>query len=272
MRIAQVAVLAMALAGVRGGPAVAFEPVKIYQASEVVTGNDMRQRPTGFARCLRDVIVKATGNPALATDPRVTALMQHADTYVAYFLYRDTFEGIHHHDDQGTYDRPFDLTVQFDPPKIDSLLKDLGETPWTVKRPTLVPVVAVKGEDPPYRLDRLLSSDISTDDPVIADQRQSLEVLADKYGVYLRIPTITDISAWGRDGSKATLAPNTALVWGTLRFRLSDGGWSSQWHLRWKGTDHVWGLKGASFDKAYETLVTGAVRILAQDRGVALKY
>ena len=124
-------------------------PVMIYQASEIVTGNDERQRPVGFARCLRDVIVKATGNPALAADPRVAALMEHADSYVAYYLYRDRFEGFHHHDDQGTFDRPHDLTVQFDPPKIDSLLLELGEKPWTVKRPTLIPDIEVKGEDPP---------------------------------------------------------------------------------------------------------------------------
>ena len=59
------------------------------------------------------------------------------------------FEGFHHHDDQGTFDRPHDLTVQFDPPKIDSLLLELGEKPWTVKRPTLIPDIEVKGEDPP---------------------------------------------------------------------------------------------------------------------------
>jgi uncharacterized protein len=252
------------------GQAVA--QVKIYQATEIVTGNDMRQRPVGFARCLRDVIVKATGNPALAADPRVAALMQHADTSVAYYLYRDRFEGFHHHDDQGTFDRPYDLTVQFDPPKIDSLLKDLGEKPWTVKRPTLIPDVEVKGEDPPYRLVHVLSSDLSTDDPVIADQRRSLEYLTDKYGVYLRIPTAADIAAWGPDGGKAVLTPNYALVRGTLTFRQSDGGWSGQWRLRWQGTDHAWGLKGGSFDNAYENLVTGAVRILSSYGSAPLKY
>ena len=272
MRVLLTAGLAAGLIGCLDERVLAFEPLKIYQATEIVTGNDMRQRPIGFARCLRDVIVKATGNPALAADPRVSALMEHADTYVAYYLYRDRFEGFHHHDDQGTYDRPHDLTVQFDPPKIDSLLKGLGEKPWTVERPTLIPVIAVDGEDPPYKLKHPLSSDLSTDDPVIADQRRSLENMADKYGIYLRIPTAADIANWGPDASKAVLPANSALVSGTLTFRQSDYGWSAQWRLRWKGADYTWGLKGGSFDSAYENLVTGAVRILANDAGPPLKY
>jgi uncharacterized protein len=272
MRVAKTAVLAAGLVGFYGERALTFETVKIYQATELVTGIEAAQRQIGFARCLRDVIVKSTGNPALATDPRVSTLMERAESYVAYYLYRDQFEGLHHHDDQGTYDRPFDLTVQFDPSKIDSLLSGLGEKPWTVKRPTLIPVIAVKGEEPPYRLEHPLSSDLSTDDPVIANQRQSLEYLADRYGIYLNIPSAADIAAWGPDGSKALLAPNSALVSGTLTYRQSDGGWSGQWHLRWKGVEHTWGLKGASFDNAYENLVTGSVHILSGDRGPPLKY
>jgi len=272
MRIAKKAVLAACLSGLLGGPSEAFEPIKIYQATELVTGSDIRQRPIGFARCLRDVIVKATGNPELASDPRLMDLMKNADFYVAYYLYRDEFEGFHHHDDQGTYDRPYELTVQFDPPKIDSLLMTLGEKPWTVKRPTLVPVILVRGYDPPYRIDHVLSSDLSSDDPVIADQRRSLEHFTDKYGIYLDVPTAADITAWGPDGSKAALSPNFALVSGTLTFRLDSGGWTGQWHLRWNGVEHTWGTKGVSFDNAYNNLVTGAVRILSADRGQPMKY
>ena len=272
MRNAMIAMMALGLIGFDGDRAFAFEPVKIYQATEIVTGNDTRQRPLGFARCLSDVIVKATGNPALANDPRVTALSQHADTYVAYYLYRDRFEGFHHHDDQGTYDRPYDLTVQFDPPKIDSLLADLGEKPWTVKRPTLIPIISVAGEDPPYRLTHPLSSDLSTDDPVIADQRRSIELFADKYGIYLSLPTTNDIANWGPDGSKAAVGSNTALVTGSLFYRESAGGWSGQWRLHWKGAEYDWGLKGGSFDKAYENLVSGAVLILSRGGSQPLKY
>jgi uncharacterized protein len=272
MRVAKTAALVAGLVGFYCAPALAFEPVKIYQATELVTGIEMEQRQIGFARCLRDVIIKASGNPALATDPRVTSLMEHAESYVAYYLYRDQYEGFHHHDDQGTYDRPFDLTVQFDTSKIDSLLYGLGEKPWTVKRPTLIPVIAVKGEDPPYRLEHPLSSDLSTDDPIIADHRQSLQYFTDKYGINLTIPSAADIAAWGPGGSRAILGANSVLVSGTLNYRPSDGGWTGQWHLRWKGSDYNWGLKGSSFDKAYENLITGSVRILSADRGPPLKY
>src|SRR5262249_18216662 len=37
----------------------------MYHASAIVTGTDMRQRPWGFARTLREVLVKASGDPRL---------------------------------------------------------------------------------------------------------------------------------------------------------------------------------------------------------------
>ncbi len=43
----------------------------LYTAMAIVTGTDMRSRPAGFARCLREVLVKVSGNPALATWIRV---------------------------------------------------------------------------------------------------------------------------------------------------------------------------------------------------------
>src|SRR5262245_57316884 len=102
----------------------------IYQATVTTTGSDTRFRAQGITRPFREVLVKASGNPHLTSDPRVEALADHAADYVAFFSYRDEMEGIHHHDDQGTYDRPYALTVQFNWNSINSALADLGEKPW----------------------------------------------------------------------------------------------------------------------------------------------
>ena len=99
----------------------------LYQATAVVTGSDRRSRPTGFARCLRAVLVKVSGEPRLSHDPRVDRLAAEADLFVASFDYVDQLAAYHHHDDQGTYDRPFNLTVHFAPTLIDKVLVDLGE-------------------------------------------------------------------------------------------------------------------------------------------------
>jgi hypothetical protein len=38
-----------------------------YQATAIVTGYDMRSRPAGFAHCLREVLVKVSGEPRRST-------------------------------------------------------------------------------------------------------------------------------------------------------------------------------------------------------------
>ena len=86
-----------------------------YEADAIVTGTDMRQRPWGMAQCLREVLVKVSGDPRLKDDPRVLELAASADRYVASFDYVDLMAGIPKKDDQGSYDRPHKLTVRFRP-------------------------------------------------------------------------------------------------------------------------------------------------------------
>jgi hypothetical protein len=104
-----------------------------YQAYAIVTGTDMRQRPWGFAQCLREVLVKVSGDPRLKDDPRVVELAAHADRLVASFDYVDMMAGIPKKDDQGSYDRPHRLTVHFDPAKIDETLAELERDPIRLK-------------------------------------------------------------------------------------------------------------------------------------------
>src|SRR6185437_13561152 len=136
--------------GLAATPAAA--PGGLYQATAIVTGSDTRYRASGFAASLREVLVKVSGEPRLAHDPRVEALAAHADRLIASFSYVDELAGIPLHDDQGTYDRPFDLTVRFMPEAIDEALARLGEHPWRGPRPVVVPVLAVRGPAGSYLL------------------------------------------------------------------------------------------------------------------------
>jgi uncharacterized protein len=101
----------------------------LYSAYAIVTGTDMRQRPWGMAQCLREVLVKVSGDPRLKDDRRVLELAAHADQFVTSFDYVDMMAGIPKKDDQGSYDRPHKLTVHFDPSKIDGTLAELGRQP-----------------------------------------------------------------------------------------------------------------------------------------------
>jgi uncharacterized protein len=51
-------------------PARAARADDFCQAYAIVTGTDMRQRPWGMAQCLREVLVKVSGDPVLKDDPR----------------------------------------------------------------------------------------------------------------------------------------------------------------------------------------------------------
>src|SRR5262245_25999018 len=145
----------------------------VYTTRAVVTGKDERNRPLGFKLCFEDVLVKASGDASIVSDSRFEILAAGAGQYVSAFSYRDRLEGKPVHDEQGTYDRPFFLTCQFDPQKIDSVLKTLGRKPWLAHRPRLVMLVAVHGR----KSNGVLSSNGAFD----ADMREALANAAQRY-------------------------------------------------------------------------------------------
>src|SRR5260370_892427 len=230
-------ILSVMLVAAAAWPGRTQETSDLYQATAIVTGTDMRSRPTGFAQALREVLVKVSGEPRLYKDPRTSELAAHADLLVTSFDYADQLAGIPIHDDQGTYDLPHDLTVRFDPKRIDEALAKLGEQPWRGVRPVIVPVLAVRGLAVSYLL--------SAEQPAAADQRGSLASVAGEYGVTVRIPTEAELAAWGVvvgafPSPRAAPIPNQALVAGTLEFQESVPGWGGSWRLRWPDDESPW--------------------------------
>ena len=237
----------------------------MYRASAIVTGTDMRQRPWGFAQCLREVLVKVSADPRLRDDPRTASLAQHADRFVAYFSYVDLMAADPLHDEQGTYDRPYRLTVYFDPARIDAALAGLGERPWHGARPVIVPVLLVTGpKPPPY----VLSADI----PAGAEQRGSFAVAAAEFGMTVRFPTRAELAAWGVSADRlppeppTSPAPGEMIVLGTLQWSETLPGWIGRWRTDWNGAPHAWGVQGVNYDAAFRDIVSGAV-LLATGHG-----
>src|SRR5438067_10278519 len=124
----------------------------LYEARTIVTGEREETRIPGIAECLKDVLVKVSGDPRLIGDPRIAELSNHAVGLVRDYHYRDRMEGIPIHDEQGSRDRPYDLTVDFDPDKIDGLLHALGSKAWGAARPRVAMFVAVRLGDTAYLL------------------------------------------------------------------------------------------------------------------------
>jgi hypothetical protein len=260
--------LLIALLGMAALPARAEDVPALYTSYAIVTGTDMRQRPWGFALCLRDVLVKVSGDPQLRDDPRVTPLAEHADRFVASFDYADQMAAYKKKDDQGSYDRPHRLTVAFDPAKIDDLLVQLGDKPWRGERPVIVPVLLVHGRKPPVYV---LSAETQGGD----DQRWSFGNAADAYGLQARIPSEAELAAWKVSAEHFPFAeappptgdkPGEAIVAGTLEWSETLPGWIGKWRYRRQGVDHQWSISGVNYDAAFRDLVRGVV-LLASGRG-----
>jgi uncharacterized protein len=247
------------------GPASGAQPAnELYQATVIVTGTDARSRPFGFAQALRAVLVNVSGEPRLHDDPRVSGLAAHAEAMVASFSYVDRMAGRPVHDEQGTRDRPYNLTVKFVPARIDKALADLAQRPWRGNRPVVVPVLAVRFGTASYLL--------SAESRAGAEQRAAFADMARAYAMTVRFPTDADFAAWGiRPGTfpslHAATAADDAVVAGTLEFKESLPGWVGSWRWRWRGTDYAWGIKGVSFDEAFRDIVRGVLRVASGHGG-----
>src|SRR5436190_8937492 len=82
----------------------------LYRAQAIVTGQGEANRNIGFASCLEDVLIKVSGAQKLAGDRRLAAYKSNAKDFVRAFSYHDQMSGTPTRDEQGTRDRPYDLS------------------------------------------------------------------------------------------------------------------------------------------------------------------
>ena len=240
-----------------------LDPKDPYQAFDIVAGyNREETRLVGFGHCLREVLVRVSGEPRLEQDPRVAALAVHAAGLVASYDYSDFLIRLQPvHDDQGTGDeRPYDLVVRFDHAKIDAMLRDLNVPPWPGPRPEVVPVLWVKGFTGAY----LLTAEVKT----AAEQRSSLAAAAARYGMPLHVPSEGELADWrvspgGFPEPRAAPEDGQMLVAGTLEFAEASPGWVGHWRMRWHGADYAWSISGVNYDAAFRSLIRGATRVAA---------
>ena len=242
-------------------------PADLYQAKGFVTGQDERYRQSGFAQGLPDVLVKVSGDPRLRDDPRVAALAATAEVYVGSYTYHDQMEGVPIGDEQGTRDRPYDMTISFKPDKINAALKSLGSEPWVSARPRLVVFVAVRN----HALDYTLASDGEFG----SDQRDALAAAAWQMGMPLRMPAAAELSTgpmllnappmerMQSLAGAATVAGSDAALAGTLVWGDGFIGWHADWRLVTKDKIYDWAIHDVSFDEAFRNAVRGAVQVLS---------
>jgi hypothetical protein len=258
-----VALLLVAAATARAAETVG----DLYQARVHVTGKEEPAQSRGFAAGFVDVLVKLTGDPALAGDPAVAALAPDVGSLVAAFDYRDLMAGIPVHDEQGTRQRPFILTIDFDPAKIDAVLKSLARSPWMPARPRLFLFVVVDNGTAPYLL--------TSDDARGRDQREALADAAWRYGLPVGLPKKTSLSELGLFVETLPRAPLARLqavaknmggdlaLAGTLTWSPQALGWTAAWRFAVEGKTYAWSIEKVSFDEAFRSAMLGALRILS---------
>jgi hypothetical protein len=258
---------AASLALLLAGPAGAATVEDLYQAQTILTGQGEEGRPQGLAECLVDVLAKVSGDPHLLDDPRVAALKPQAASLVRAFRYRDRMEGLPVHDEQGTRDRPYDLTCDFYPERIDAVLRALGVEPWPAERPRVAVFLAVRNIAASY----LFADDTRRDN----GQRDSLLRTSYRTGVPVALPKQAELAAAGLDldtlwnaepsslaAAAKTLGADLPLV-GTMRFSEEVHGWIADWRLAAQGRTYKWQVRGVNFDEAFRSALRGTAQILS---------
>ena len=221
----------------------------LYAARSLVSGSGAATRGDAVISCFRRVLVKVSGDPSLLEDERVLPFEPLAAAMVEDFAYQDRMSDIPHHDEQGTRDRPFDVSMSFEPAKVDAVLTLLGSLPYRGPRPKLV--VRVMVEDRGARFP--LTADAEADE----QQREALLAAADRFAMRVVLPDSTAIGAPAADA---------AVLSGTLVWDEAAFGWVGKWRFAWKGLRggaREWGISGVSFDDAMRDAVGGSLAALA---------
>ncbi|KRR28081.1 hypothetical protein CQ14_31775 [Bradyrhizobium lablabi] len=257
--------LAAVLIWCAGGMAAAG--AELYRTKVTVTGQGEANRIAGFATCLEDVLIKVSGAQKLAGDRRLAPYKSKAKDFVTTFSYRDQFLGKPIRDEQGTRDRPYDLTVDFEESKIDEILKKLGLKPWLSHRPVLAVFVAMEQGPRNY---------IVTIDGALSDlQRDALLAAADKRGMLIVLPGGAALAKSNINGETLGTMPLSALapvaaeqdaeavLIGRLVWDDRQLGWTTQWQIDWAGQTHRWQVRGVTFDEAFRRGIGGAAQILS---------
>lgn len=235
----------------------------LYRAQTVVTGQGEDNRRAGFALCLEDVLIKVSGAFQLKEDERLAPLKLRAGEYVTGFDYHDQMSGKPKRDEQGTRDRPYDLTVSFDRGKIDDLLRSFDINPWLAPRPLVAAVVAMSSGSRTYL--------VTSDDRQSDLQRDALRAAASKRGLTILLPASQAGSiVLGRaELPPATLAATVPGAEATLLGRLTwddaELGWVVRWQLDAAGVQHHWEFRGVTFDEAFRRGLGGVAQILSHN-------
>lgn len=238
----------------------------LYSTTVIVTGQGDKNRQLGFRECFDKILVRVTGDSLLPSRPGAEPLRKDPSRLVTSFSLRDRMGGIPVHDEQGTYDRPHDLTCVYNPATLDPVLKKLGSRPWTADRPPIAVFLLVERGD-----DR---SVLTAGSSKGGDMRESFAAAARTMAMEVLFPTDVDldIEGWrslaGPDHQNAAMSlhkyiAGTVPLIGHLAWSNDDLGWVVDWTLLYNGRHYRWQERGVNFDEAFRVGVRGTAQIFS---------
>jgi hypothetical protein len=262
-----ITVASIGLVAIPMAVALAQPNSQLYQAQAIVTGTAEANRQIGFKDCLAQELVKVSGDQKVLTVPNLAAMMERAGSFVSEFRYRDRLEGIPIHDEQGTHDRPQDLTCVYKPETVDDLLRSLGRKSWLGNRPRLGVFLAVRDA----KRDFVLASD-GTESPYMAESFQAATipllmsiVLPDQGNLVrasLDVATLQLTDMTQLDTLAKGIGADSALA-GSIAWSDADLGWVADWRVIHGGRIYSWQVRGVSFDEAFRNAIRGSAEVFS---------
>lgn len=239
----------------------------LYSVKVIVTGKGERNRQLGFRECLDKVLVRVSGNQRVLAAPDLSSVREDPDGLIVSFSYRDRLEGVPIHDDQGSHDRPHDLTCNFDRARLDAVLIGLGSRPWLAERPVILPVVFIErgqksfiltagGGDWPF-MDVAFAA--AAEGLAMKVALPDLAIVAAGNGILS--PLQTDMTELNRLAS--SVVDGAAPLAGHLAWSDADLGWVADWRIAFEGKIYVWQVRGVGFDEAFRVAMRGAAQVLS---------
>jgi len=236
----------------------------LYRSNLIVTGDREETRIPAIAEGFELAAQKLTGNPDIAQRPAFASLATSAPGMVWSYTYHDRMFGVPIHDEQGTRDRPFDLTFQFDRKRMDDAMAALGERPWLGERPKLALILEVTDMARSYLL--------AADSVHGSDLRASFDDASARFAIPITFAREADLSsitpekvdAISHDALaslKSKLGADAVLV-GHLDWQTKEPGWHAVWRLPLAEEDRSWGIADVNFDAAFRNAVGGAAKRL----------
>ena len=253
------------IAGLAPRAAFAATIDELYRSQTIVTGQGEVNRQIGFKDCLDRVLVRVSGDQRLPKKPETADLRDKAGSFVDSFRYHDRLEGIPIHDEQGTHDRPHDLTCLYKPDVIDKVLASLGSKPWLGERPALTVFLTTEQGARHFVL--------SAEEQRGETMRESFVNATGPMLMHVTFPKAEQLAGLDertlRAADMATLdqlaeqAGGARAIAGSIVWSDKELGWIADWRLADHGKTYRWQVRGVSFDEAFRVAIGGAAQILS---------